>query len=301
MRFEGGSVQYCYLVRHRNHIVTFDDLYQSIRLLGRIFEKRRAAEALIGEIQADLDHTAAKVAPIPDAKRQRVMRLMGRDSVMTPGDDSFQNEMIRRAGGIAPKLGKPGDIVEVTLDEWRAFNPQVLYGCGDLIDDYEGIRGHEEYRIELALLYLVTLDRASGELVALEGEVREGGLDELDARRLRLLVATLCLPAAGWGHASDPDALRAAARAIERGLDRELAPERLAFLYMPYMHSESPVIHEVALKLFRSNGIEGSYEYEVRHKEIIDKFGRYPHRNAVLGRKSTAAEIEFLKQPGSGF
>ena len=110
---------------------TFEDLYQSIRLLGRIFDKERAAEDLIGEIEADLVHTAAKVASIPAGKRRRVMRLMGRDRVMTSGDDSFQNEMIRRAGGIAPQLGKPGDIVEVTLDEWRTFNPQVVYDCGD--------------------------------------------------------------------------------------------------------------------------------------------------------------------------
>jgi len=67
------------------------------------------------------------------------------------------------------------------------------------------------------------------------------------------------------------------------------------------MHSESPVIHEIALELFSRNGIEASYAYEVRHKEIIDEFGRYPHRNAVLGRESTAAEIAFLEQPGSAF
>jgi ABC-type Fe3+-hydroxamate transport system substrate-binding protein/adenosylcobinamide amidohydrolase len=108
----------------------FDDLYPSIRLLGRLFDRGRAAEALIRDIQADVDHTAAKIAAIPRDQRKRVMRLMGRDQVMTPGDDSFQNELIRRAGGIPPSLGKPGGIVPVTLDEWQAFNPQVLYGCG---------------------------------------------------------------------------------------------------------------------------------------------------------------------------
>ncbi|BBO67624.1 hypothetical protein DSCA_15540 [Desulfosarcina alkanivorans] len=110
---------------------TFDDLYRAIRLLGRIFDRGRAAEDLIGEIKADLSHTAGKVAAIPAGQRKRVMRLMGRDRVMTPGDDSFQNEIIRRAGGIPPALGKPGSIVSVSLEEWQAFNPQVLYGCGD--------------------------------------------------------------------------------------------------------------------------------------------------------------------------
>lgn len=101
--------------------------------------------------------------------------------------------------------------------------------------------------------------------------------------------------------ACDAQALALAQEAVSIGADKLLTQIERNFLYMPFMHSESPLIHEVAVELFRNNGIEGSYEYEVRHKEIIDKFGRYPHRNAVLGRKSTAAEIEFLKQPGSGF
>ncbi len=70
---------------------------------------------------------------------------------------------------------------------------------------------------------------------------------------------------------------------------------------MPFMHSESLVIHEVAVELFEKNGNESSYDYELKHKRIIEKFGRYPHRNAILGRKSSAEETEFLKQPGSGF
>jgi uncharacterized protein (DUF924 family) len=70
---------------------------------------------------------------------------------------------------------------------------------------------------------------------------------------------------------------------------------------MPFMHSESMKIHEVAVKLFRSNGIAGNLDYELKHRAIIERFGRYPHRNAVLGRVSTLEEIEFLKQPGSSF
>lgn len=101
--------------------------------------------------------------------------------------------------------------------------------------------------------------------------------------------------------ACDAQALALAQEAISVGADKLLTQVERNFLYMPFMHSESPVIHEVALELFRSNGIEGSYAYEVKHKAIIDQFGRYPHRNAVLGRESTAEEIAFLKQPGSGF
>ena len=101
--------------------------------------------------------------------------------------------------------------------------------------------------------------------------------------------------------ACDPQALALAQVAVACGADQPLSQVERNFLYMPYMHSESPLIHEVALQLFHDNGDQGSYAYEVRHKEIIDRFGRYPHRNAALGRESTADEIEFLKLPGSGF
>ena len=109
---------------------TFDDLYQTIRLLGNIFARRVSAEHLIGDIQSDLAHTMKKVAPIRRIQQKRVMHLMGRQQVMTPGDNSFQNEMIRRAGCIPPALNKLGSIVPVTLEEWQSFNPQVIYGCG---------------------------------------------------------------------------------------------------------------------------------------------------------------------------
>jgi uncharacterized protein (DUF924 family) len=70
---------------------------------------------------------------------------------------------------------------------------------------------------------------------------------------------------------------------------------------MPYMHSESLRIHEIAVELFRNNGIPSNLDFELRHKAIIEKFGRYPHRNEVLGRQSSAAEIDFLSRPGSSF
>jgi len=81
----------------------------------------------------------------------------------------------------------------------------------------------------------------------------------------------------------------------------ELTAEERSFLYMPFMHSESLAIHKIATTLFEENGIESNYHYEIRHKEIIQRFGRYPHRNKILGRKSTEEEIQFLTEPGSGF
>ncbi len=101
--------------------------------------------------------------------------------------------------------------------------------------------------------------------------------------------------------AQDPMALALAQEAIALKLDQTLTDAEKGFLYMPYMHSESRVIHNQAVKLFSQPGQEGKLDYELRHKAIIDQFGRYPHRNQVLGRESTEAELEFLKQPGSGF
>ena len=101
--------------------------------------------------------------------------------------------------------------------------------------------------------------------------------------------------------AFDALALVLAQEAVARGVDRELPPPRRAFLYLPYMHSESPLIHEQAIPLFSQSGLEHNLEFELKHKHIIERFGRYPHRNAVLGRVSTPEEIEFLKQPGSSF
>lgn len=101
--------------------------------------------------------------------------------------------------------------------------------------------------------------------------------------------------------ANDPLALALAQTAIALRADLELAAAERAFMYMPYMHSESPVIHAQAVLLFGQPGIEANLDFELRHKAIIDRFGRYPHRNAVLGRPSTAEELEFLKTPGSSF
>ena len=110
---------------------SISESYRNIRLLGKIFNREAAAEELISNIHAgSLRTVARKVARLPDGGRLRVIRLMGRNRIMTPGDDSFQNEMIRLAGGIPPSLGKNGDVVEISKDEWVRFNPQVIYGCG---------------------------------------------------------------------------------------------------------------------------------------------------------------------------
>jgi len=101
--------------------------------------------------------------------------------------------------------------------------------------------------------------------------------------------------------AADPLALALAQEAVAADADLRLDVERRAFLYMPFMHSESAAIHAAAEQLMRERAPRHTHEFELKHKAIIDRFGRYPHRNAILGRVSTAEEIEFLKQPGSSF
>lgn len=101
--------------------------------------------------------------------------------------------------------------------------------------------------------------------------------------------------------ACDPMALALAQFAISKGLDKDLPEVQRVFLYMPFMHSESQRIHIEAVRLFKSLGIQSNLDFEYKHKAIIDRFGRYPHRNQTLGRQSTEDEIEFLKQPNSSF
>ena len=101
--------------------------------------------------------------------------------------------------------------------------------------------------------------------------------------------------------ASDALALALAQEAVSVAADAQLNSIQRNFLYMPFMHSESLVIHEVAVGLFEKNGLQSNLDFELKHKKIIERFGRYPHRNKILGRKSTQNEIEFLSKPGSSF
>ncbi len=100
---------------------------------------------------------------------------------------------------------------------------------------------------------------------------------------------------------NDVAALILAQEMIGQGLDKEVYPVMRAFVYMPFMHSESIIIHGQALSLFDQPGMEPNLEFERKHMAIIEQFGRYPHRNKVLGRSSTVEEQEFLRQPGSSF
>ena len=101
--------------------------------------------------------------------------------------------------------------------------------------------------------------------------------------------------------AQDGMALVLAQELVASGQDRALPPAQRAFAYMPYMHSESAAIHAQSVQLFAQPGLEGNLRFALQHQAIIERFGRYPHRNAVLGRASSDEELAFLREPGSAF
>ncbi|MDN2568546.1 DUF924 domain-containing protein [Aquibium sp. A9E412] len=94
--------------------------------------------------------------------------------------------------------------------------------------------------------------------------------------------------------ATDDKALAVARNAVDRGLDAAVAPERRAFVYMPFMHAERLAEQERCVALFTALGNETNLKFAVEHRDIIARFGRFPHRNRVLGRTSTAEEEAFL-------
>jgi uncharacterized protein (DUF924 family) len=99
--------------------------------------------------------------------------------------------------------------------------------------------------------------------------------------------------------AQDAMALALAQEAVALGVDRALThPPQRQFLYMPYMHSESLIVHAEAVRLFTELGNENTLQFEMAHVEALKRFGRYPRRNAALGRASTAEEIEYMSVPG---
>jgi len=100
--------------------------------------------------------------------------------------------------------------------------------------------------------------------------------------------------------ATDAQARAAARRILERAWDRAMSRDERLFAYLPFEHSESPEDQDLSCELMKDFD-EKQRAYAERHRDIIRRFGRFPHRNAILGRENTAAETEFLAQPGSAF
>ena len=101
--------------------------------------------------------------------------------------------------------------------------------------------------------------------------------------------------------AADPIARRLARDAVARGFDAELQPTERLFLYLPFEHSEDRADQALSVELIARLGREDWTRYALAHQSVIDRFGRFPHRNAVLGRESTAEEIAALRDPKNSF
>ena len=136
-----------------------------------------------------------------------------------------------------------------------------------------------------------------------------GGLDAMVADAEGALALTILLDqfprnlfrGSARAFAGDLRARRIAAFALARGDERAMSPRHRVFLYLPFEHSEDMADQERSLALFATLDDANAYDYAVRHRDIVARFGRFPHRNAALGRASTPEEIEFLKTPGSSF
>lgn len=142
-----------------------------------------------------------------------------------------------------------------------------------------------------------------------------GGLHEWDQEGAQGTLARIVLldqltrnawRGQGASFAGDALALAAALRLADSGADRSLTPLQRWFAYMPFEHAEDARMQERAVELFsglarHGQVFEGALDYARRHRDVIARFGRFPHRNAILGRSSTPEEIAYLSEPGSGF
>ena len=167
-----------------------------------------------------------------------------------------------------------------------------------------GARHDDEIRVRFGALH----ERAS-----------HGALDEWTATvrgRLALIVvldqfSRHIYRGTAQAFAQDPAAQKLTLAGIDDGVDRELAPAQCSFFYLPLEHAEDPELQALSVECYEQlaarvadrwrKDYASFLDYARRHRDVIERFGRFPHRNAVLGRPSTPEEIAFLKQPGSSF
>jgi uncharacterized protein (DUF924 family) len=131
---------------------------------------------------------------------------------------------------------------------------------------------------------------------------RQGGLRDWEQTPRGLLALVIVMDqfprnmfrGSARAYESDAAALRLAQSGVASGFDSALVPEQRQFLYMPYMHSETLAVQDQSVALFASLDFEDSADFAREHREIIARFARFPHRNAALGRRSTAEEEAFL-------
>ncbi|HRK19327.1 MAG TPA: DUF924 family protein [Hyphomicrobiaceae bacterium] len=154
------------------------------------------------------------------------------------------------------------------------------------------------------------LDRAITErYAALHGVVRATADEHLLGNADKALAAVLVLDqfsrqiyrGSAEAFASDAKAVTLATAALARKFDAAVLPARRIFFYLPFEHAEDLALQDRAVALISQLGDETYTRYAIAHRDVIARFGRFPHRNAALGRRSTEVERAYLAQPGSGF
>ena len=194
----------------------------------------------------------------------------------------------------------------------------VLATAQDVLDFWFlpiGVKGHNTQRPEWFRkddAFDAQVRAQFGELVeqALQGGLRHWDDEGTQGTLARIVVLDQFTRNIHRGtpkaFAGDALALEAALALDDSGANQTLPPVQRLFAYLPFEHAESLSMQLRSVDLFdmlrsSATGFDSTFDYARRHYEIIRRFGRFPHRNAILGRPSTAEEVEFLKQPGSGF
>ena len=180
----------------------------------------------------------------------------------------------------------PARIDEVLRFWFAELSPEHWFGGGEAVDDRVRERFldlHENLRIGVPAAWRATPRGMLAAVIALDQFPRN--MYRGDPRAF----------------AADAMALALAGEAIDRGFDRTMTDDERKFLYLPFEHSEDPSVQARSVELFATFDDDETLGYAERHKEIIDRFGRFPHRNEALGRESTSEELEFLNEPDSSF
>lgn len=186
------------------------------------------------------------------------------------------------------------------LDFWFLAPSSVGHGQ----QRAEWFRKDAQFDAAIALRFGATIRQA------LAGALRAWDADGAQGRLARILVLDQFTRNAARGtpasFAGDALALADARALVDGGGDLALAPMQRWFAYMPFEHAEDAAMQARSVALFTALAsaapeLEGALDFAQRHRRVIEQFGRFPHRNAILGRPSTPAEVDFLRQPGSGF
>jgi len=197
------------------------------------------------------------------------------------------------------------------------MQPQLRPGAETIVDFWFGALGSADYGSARTAWFAkdaafdAEIRERFGSLIerALRGELEDWGDATRSAIAQVLLLDQFTRNAfrdTPRAFAGDPRALAAAARMVGLRQDEELPTFMRGFVYLPYEHAEGLAMQDEAIRLLTRLAAadpaqQSMLDYAYKHRAVIERFGRFPHRNAILGRRSTAEEIEFLRRPGSGF